>query len=128
MRPKRPQEIHATSLTSSSFTEKKTVYAITFDLDTNTLQQAYNGPSWNNAYREIADVLRAYGFERMQGSVYFGDASVTPVTCVIATMALTRALPWFASSIRDIRMLRIEDNNDLMPAILDAVGAGTPHT
>jgi virulence-associated protein VapD len=26
-------------------------------------------------------------------------------------------LPWFANSVRDIRMLRIEELNDLMPAV-----------
>ena len=31
------------------------------------------------------------------------------------------AYDWFAPSVRDIRMLRIEDNNDLMPAIEFAV-------
>jgi virulence-associated protein VapD len=30
---------------------------------------------------------------------------------------LARSLPWFAASVRDIRMLRIEELNDLMPAI-----------
>ena len=37
--------------------------------------------------------------------------------CVLAAQALTRGLPWFAPAIRDIRMLRIEDTNDLMPAV-----------
>ncbi|EFX0967648.1 virulence factor, partial [Citrobacter freundii] len=29
--------------------------------------------------------------------------------------------PWFAPSVQDIRMLRIEENNDLMPAVRKAV-------
>jgi virulence-associated protein VapD len=28
-----------------------------------------------------------------------------------------RELPWFTPAVRDIRMLRIEDNNDLGPAV-----------
>jgi virulence-associated protein VapD len=32
-------------------------------------------------------------------------------------MDLSRSLPWFAESVRDIRMLRIEEMNDLMPAV-----------
>ena len=35
----------------------------------------------------------------------------------VAVQDLTRKYPWFAASVEDIRMLRIEDNNDLMPAI-----------
>ena len=30
---------------------------------------------------------------------------------------LTLEFEWFAPSVRDIRMLRIEENNDLMPAV-----------
>jgi virulence-associated protein VapD len=33
---------------------------------------------------------------------------------------LARSLPWFAASVRDIRMLRIEEFNDLMPAVQQA--------
>jgi virulence-associated protein VapD len=36
---------------------------------------------------------------------------------VLATQDLTRRFPWFRSSVRDMRMLRIEENNDLGPAI-----------
>lgn len=40
------------------------VYAIAFDMDTDTLQKAYPGPSWNNAYSEIQRVLARHGFTR----------------------------------------------------------------
>jgi virulence-associated protein VapD len=39
------------------------------------------------------------------------------VTCVLAAQDLARSLPWFAASVRDIRMLQIEELNDLMPAV-----------
>jgi len=35
-------------------------------------------------------------------------------------MDLARTLPWFAACVRDIRMLRIEELNDLMPAVQQA--------
>lgn len=98
------------------------MYAITFDLDTAILESTYGGPSWRNGYNEVRNELKRYGFDWMQGSVYFGNDQVTPVTCVLAVMALTRKYKWFASSVRDIRMLRIEENNDLKPAIDDAIG------
>ncbi len=96
------------------------MYAITFDLDTNVLEQTYGGASWRNGYNEIRTELRTFGFDWQQGSVCFGNDSVTPVTCVLAVMSLTRKLKWFSASVRDIRMLRIEENNDLKPAIDDA--------
>ena len=93
------------------------VYAITFDLDTKVLQDSYGGASWNNAYAEIRNTLADHGFDWRQGSVYFGDDTVDAVTCVLAVQDLTRRFAWFRSSVRDIRMLRIEENNDLGPAI-----------
>ena len=100
------------------------MYAIAFDMDTDTLQKAYPGPSRNNAYAEIQRVLSRHGFTRQQGSVYFGDATVNAVTCVLAAMDLSRTLAWFSISIRDIRMLRIEELNDLLPAVQQGAAGG----
>ena len=94
------------------------VFAITFDMDTTVLQASYHNDSWQNAYNDIAKTLAENGFLRRQGSVYFGDDSVDAVRCVLAVQALSRKYVWFRPSVRDIRMLRIEDNNDLMPAVL----------
>jgi virulence-associated protein VapD len=92
------------------------VYAIAFDTDIEQLRTNYGDP-YNNAYLEIRRVLQRHGFTWEQGSVYFGGTDVTAVTCVLAAMDLSHSLPWFAASVRDIRMLRIEELNDLMPAV-----------
>lgn len=96
------------------------MYAIAFDLDTSTLSEAYHVPSWANAYADIKKVLEEFGFTRQQGSVYFGNDDVDAVSCVLAVMAVAQKYEWFEPSVRDIRMLRIEDNNDLMPAVKKA--------
>ncbi len=94
------------------------MYAIAFDLEQDTLSKTYGSTSYTNAYNDIKRVLNEYGFTRQQGSVYFGDVEkVDAVKCVLAAQDLARRYPWFAASVEDIRMLRIEDNNDLMPAI-----------
>lgn len=98
------------------------MYAITFDLDTSTLEATYGNQSRRNGYSDIRAELKRFGFDWQQGSVHFGNDQVTPVTCVLAVMALTRKYKWLSSSVRDIRMLRIEENNDLRPAIDDATG------
>ena len=100
------------------------MYAISFDMDTNALQAGYHGASWQNAYSDIRRVLQRYGFERQQGSVYFGNDTVDAVRCVLAVQELTRAYAWFGPCVRDIRMLRIEDNNDLRPAVDAVAGLG----
>jgi virulence-associated protein VapD len=85
-------------------------------MDIDALRTHYGDP-YNNAYAEIRKVLRKHGFNWQQGSVYFGDESVNAVTCVLAAMDLSASLAWFAHSVRDIRMLRIEEFNDLRPAV-----------
>lgn len=94
----------------------QTSYAIAFDLDTNMLQRLYPTPSWNNAYADIKKTLEPMGFSRQQGSVYFGEG-INAVQCVIAAQKLSQAFSWFKPSVKDIRMLRIEEQNDLSPAL-----------
>ena len=97
------------------------MYAIAFDMDIESLRTHYGDP-YNNAYVEIRRVLQRHGFTWQQGSVYFGGDAINAVTCVMAAIDLSQQLPWFAASVRDIRMLRIEELNDLMPAIQQAQG------
>ena len=105
----------------ASFKREGTVYAIAFDMDIEQLRTNYGDP-YNNAYLEIRRILQRHGFAWQQGSVYFGGEAVTAVACVLAAMDLARSLPWFAASVRDIQMLRIEELNDLMPAVQQASG------
>ena len=93
------------------------MYAIVFDLDTNCLNENYPQEKYNNAYRDVRAFLESKGFRWMQGSTYFGDDSIDAVRCVLVAQQLAKAYPWFATCVKDIRMLRIEENNNLMPAI-----------
>ncbi len=93
------------------------MYAITFDLDTNCLSDKYHVPSSTNAYGDIRKFMESNNFIWQQGSVYFGNEKVTAVSCVLVVQALSKKYPWFAVCAKDIRMLRIEENNDLMPAL-----------
>ncbi|MBX9680354.1 MAG: virulence factor [Gemmataceae bacterium] len=92
------------------------MYAIAFDMEIESLRANYGDP-YNNAYLEIRRIVQRHGFAWQQGSVYFGGENVTAVTCVLAAQDLARSLPWFAASVRDIRMLRIDEMNDLMAAV-----------
>jgi len=93
------------------------MYAIAFDLEQEALRQHYHGNTPTNAYEDVRRVLEQHGFTRQQGSVYFGNEAVTPVTCVMAVQDVQKTYSWFAKVVIDIRMLRIEEHNDLMPAI-----------
>ena|ERR1700720_2016207 len=93
------------------------MYAICFDLDQEALKRHYPSQSHTNAYDDIRRVFERFGFNRQQGSVYFGNQNVTPINCVMAVQEMQRHHSWFGKAVIDIRMLRIEENNDLMPAI-----------
>ena len=45
---------------------QRRMYAITFDLDTDMLQQLYPGDSWRNAYTDIRRILIEDGFDWQQ--------------------------------------------------------------
>lgn len=112
----RSPQLLFTSPTSLEMPEEGSMYAIAFDMDIESLRANYGDP-YNNTYVEIRRVLQGHGFTWQQGSVYFGGDKINAVTCVLAAIDLSRKLPWFAGSVRDIRMLRIEELNDLMPAV-----------
>ena len=103
------------------FRRSSTVYAIAFDMDIEQLRANYGDP-YNNAYLEIRRVLEGHGVQWQQGSVYFGGPSVTAASVMVAVIDLTARLSWFAASVRDIRMLRIEELNDLMPVVQRVAG------
>jgi virulence-associated protein VapD len=87
-------------------------------MDTDTMRKSYGKPSWEHGYTEIGEILGRHGFAKQQGSVYFGDRDrVTAVSCVVAVQEVARQLPWFTASVRDIRMLRIEEEDDLSVAL-----------
>lgn len=95
------------------------MYAITFDIDTNCLSELYPQEKYNNAYREVRRFLEANGFEWCQGSVYFGNETINAVRCVKVAQKLCKTFSWFETCVKDMRMLRIEENNDLLEAVRD---------
>ncbi len=94
------------------------VYAIIFDLDTSKLKDHYHA-SHTNAYGDICKYLTSRGFTWVEGSGYFGDETVNAVRCVRIVQRMSKKFQWFLPSVRDIRMLRIEENNDLRLALDD---------
>ena len=93
------------------------VSAIMVGINPARLQEMHRNSSSQNANSAIAKRLRDFGFEYRQGSVYFGDDSVGVVPFVLAVPSVVRDFDWFEPSITDIRMLKIENNNDLLPVV-----------
>ena len=67
--------------------------------------------------------LTTRGFDWKQGCTHFGDTNIDAIRCVRVAHKLAAKFSWFKPAIRDIRMLRIEDNNDSM-AEIENIGDG----
>jgi len=92
------------------------VFAICFDLMIDAIRAHYRGHE-TQAYHDIRRVLESHKFKHMQGSLYFSRPNGTAVDVFMAIKDIQETYPWFNKVVRDLRMFRIEENNDLMPLI-----------
>lgn len=92
------------------------MYAVAFDLDTAACKAHYPGTDWRHAYGDIQRVMEQNGFWGQQGSVYYSNHGKASRVFQLV-MALKEKLPWFRLVVRDFRMLRVEENDDLLPLL-----------
>ena len=92
------------------------VYAIAFDIDTQVAERLL-GDAWKSCYGKIERGLVSHGFTRMQGSLFFGSPESNAVSCMKAVQELDDQYAWFGRIIKDLRMLRIDEDNDLLPVL-----------
>lgn len=102
------------------------MYAIAFDLDTEAAKAELGESGYTQAWHQFRRCLEEHGFVNQQGSLYFGKEGTTPVQCVLAVQDASRKYAWLRRVVRDIRMLRIEENNDLFPALGDELPFDPP--
>lgn len=93
------------------------MFAIAFDLHSDILREVYHNRSWRNAWKDVRRFLWRRGFTWQQGTVLFGDRSVNKRSAERAVEDLSAAFPWFSAAVKDIRLLKIDYDNDLAPAV-----------
>ncbi len=76
------------------------------------MNDQYHNNSSTNAYGDIRKFMESNNFNWQEGSVYFGDKTIDAISCVMTIQKLAKAYPWFSACVKDVRMLRIEENND----------------
>lgn len=86
------------------------VYAIAYDLNKEAAEK-------HNAWAKIARVLEGHGFTRQQGSVFYGNENTSAMTCAAAVLELYDKYAWFWDVVRDMRMLRISEQDDLLAIV-----------
>ncbi len=95
------------------------MYAVIFDIDADCLSD--NNITNSKAYGNIRKFMEQNYFKWQQGGVYFGDETINAVTCVTTVQRMAKELPFFPMCVKDVRMLKIEENNDLMPAVKEVL-------
>lgn len=99
----------------------KSIYAIWIELDWHGLLANY-GLDSKDALTAIKEHLVHHGFAGNNGSnFFFGGPNVSPVQCVLAVQSMCASLAWFKNSAFGIKMLRIEETNDLRPAMFEGL-------
>ena len=85
------------------------MFAIAFDLTVAEVERHYSG-YMSYAYRDLEDMLRGFGFGRVQGSVYVCDRE--DLANLSSAVNALKALHWFPACVRDIRAFRVERWSD----------------
>ena len=93
------------------------MYAIIFDIDSNCVNDQNQNNSISNCYEDVHKFMEANHFIQQQVNLFLGDETVNAVSCVLTIQKLVKQYPWLDSCIKDARMLRIEENSDLLIAI-----------
>ena len=93
------------------------MFAIAFDLVVADAE-THHPRGVTAAYADIANTLRKFDFERIQGSVYVTETD--DMANLFAALLALKALPWFPHAVRDIRGFRIENWSDFTPIIKGA--------
>jgi virulence-associated protein VapD len=91
------------------------MYAIMIDIDIDKLCNHY-GNQCGKEHVEICSILEEHKFT-YQGGIYLGDHDTSVTSVILAVIDLTTRLPWFVDVVRGIRMLRVEESDDLMQVV-----------
>ena len=91
--------------------------AIAYDFNTDCLKENYHNTSWNNAYKDVRTFLETKKFTWKQGSLMYGDQDMTMVQATLVVQEMSQKFSWLASCLSDIRLLHVDLDDDLMPAV-----------
>lgn len=88
-------------------------YLIAFDLNQDCLKQHYHANSPNNAYYNIATVLKKHGFDNIQGSVYISTRNdISEAHGTLALQEVAAVYDWFAKCVSNVKFYRLEADLD----------------
>ncbi|MDD1360189.1 virulence protein [Metamycoplasma hyosynoviae] len=86
------------------------MYGIVFYLNKAILKANY-GENHHDAYEEIRDILRHYGFHWLSNSFYF-SRSLNSIVQIYQAVKALKEIPWFVISLVSFHVFRMEDMSD----------------
>ena len=93
------------------------MFAIAFDMTVaEVLKHHPKGVA--QAYRDIGAILRPFGFERVQGSVYLTRNQ--DLGNLFAAISALKGLPWMSRCVRDMRGFKVENWSDFTTIVKGA--------
>ena len=93
------------------------MYALSFDMVVSDLRENYGEP-YNRAYFEMKRLLKANGFEWVQGSTYLSTAD--DLSAIVKTVMELSKIDWFKKSVRGIRGFKVESWSDFTALVKNA--------
>lgn len=91
-------------------------YVIQIELDNRMLQELYPHDDYKHAYNDIRGFLSKEGLRWISGCSLF-DAGESPIKGVVAMQHLSKHFDWFKGSLKQLRLLRVTSNSNLLNAI-----------
>ncbi len=93
------------------------MYGLVFYLNKSILKAEY-GENHHDAYEEVRDILRHYGFHWLSNSFYF-SRSLNSILKIYQAVKALKELPWFVSSLVSIHVFKMEDMSDFTEYLKD---------
>ena len=94
------------------------MYGLVFYLNKAKLKKGY-GENHHDAYEEIRNILRHYGFHWLSNSFYFSRVLNSIVQIFQAVQAL-KQIPWFVSSLVSLHVFKMEDMSNFTSYIKES--------
>ena len=94
------------------------MYGLVFYLNKAELKKGY-GENHHDAYEEIRNILRQYGFHWLSNSFYFSRVLNSIVQIFQAVQAL-KQIPWFVSSLVSLHVFKMEDMSNFTSYIKES--------
>ncbi|WP_412031701.1 virulence protein [Metamycoplasma buccale] len=88
------------------------MYGLVFYLNKAILKESYGeNNNHHDAYEEVRDILRHYGFHWLSNSFYF-SRSINNLVQIFQAVKHLKDIPWFVKSLVSLHVFKMEDISD----------------